>query len=444
TNDIIFGSATETDIDVMSFKPPPSAAAAAAVGDKPATRWALEPAVGHDLESADVSPRTSTQGGSDDTGSRSLASPLIGEVETQQNYLSRLSGHAAAAAAPGVKAAASSAPGDDACCLPATNTSSHDDARLQFVQGDFFQPLPKELQGVDVVLMKFILHDWRYEEASHILTNVRNCLLGNLAESGSSSNNKDYGTCTTTEALAGASTTPILTSSSSSNKDYGTCTTTEALIAGASTTPILTSSSSNKAPGLVIAEQPANAGLSTAASSLLWMNNWFQQKESKYKAGSKERAGAVRLILVEHVLPEMPCSSSASTAFASDLEMLTGCGGLERTQAQWEQLLGSCGFRLEYVRPVTPVGHICLIAASIINNQLSASSDELADSHHVTTADQEVQEEGYHMSRPHLDADDIRFGHPGGDAADIQPVAGSEGNRVVVVAANAALTQPLL
>ena len=35
-----------------------------------------------------------------------------------------------------------------------------DPLALTFVKGDFFKPLPKELAGVDAVIMKFIMHHW--------------------------------------------------------------------------------------------------------------------------------------------------------------------------------------------------------------------------------------------------------------------------------------------
>ncbi|KAF5831956.1 O-methyltransferase-domain-containing protein [Dunaliella salina] len=46
-------------------------------------------------------------------------------------------------------------------------------SRLQFATGDFFEPLPESVHGADVVLMKFIMHDWGDADCKRILDNCK-------------------------------------------------------------------------------------------------------------------------------------------------------------------------------------------------------------------------------------------------------------------------------
>jgi O-methyltransferase domain len=63
-----------------------------------------------------------------------------------------------------------------------------------------------------------------------------------------------------------------------------------------------------------------------------------------------------KLLLLESVLPER---SSSDIGLLIDLEMLVAVGGRERTHAEWANLLGRAGFRLNrVVRTATPVSII--------------------------------------------------------------------------------------
>ncbi|MCA1648424.1 MAG: hypothetical protein LC797_24185 [Chloroflexi bacterium] len=59
-------------------------------------------------------------------------------------------------------------------------------------------------------------------------------------------------------------------------------------------------------------------------------------------------ASDTRLLLIEQVVP--PGSGYAWSKF-SDLNMLVLFGGRERTEAEFQQLLETTGFRLTAVRP---------------------------------------------------------------------------------------------
>jgi hypothetical protein len=60
-----------------------------------------------------------------------------------------------------------------------------------------------------------------------------------------------------------------------------------------------------------------------------------------------------KLLLLESVLPER---ASADIGMLIDLEMLIVVGGKERTRAEWTDLLGRAGFRLDrVVHTATPV-----------------------------------------------------------------------------------------
>ena len=65
-----------------------------------------------------------------------------------------------------------------------------------------------------------------------------------------------------------------------------------------------------------------------------------------------------KLLLLESVLPER-ASSDMGIAMLIDLEMLVVVGGRERTRAEWANLLGRAGFRLDRViHTATPVSII--------------------------------------------------------------------------------------
>jgi hypothetical protein len=58
------------------------------------------------------------------------------------------------------------------------------------------------------------------------------------------------------------------------------------------------------------------------------------------------------LILVERIMPESPFAGNENKAHAmSDLNMLRGPGGLERTENEYRRLLGENGFCLMSIVP---------------------------------------------------------------------------------------------
>jgi ubiquinone/menaquinone biosynthesis C-methylase UbiE len=66
-----------------------------------------------------------------------------------------------------------------------------------------------------------------------------------------------------------------------------------------------------------------------------------------------------KIILVERVMPEMPAERRLDRASAlSDLNMLRGPGGRERTETEYRQLLTTAGFR---PLRVIPAERYCLI-----------------------------------------------------------------------------------
>jgi hypothetical protein len=68
-----------------------------------------------------------------------------------------------------------------------------------------------------------------------------------------------------------------------------------------------------------------------------------------------------KLLLLESVLPER---SSSDIGLLIDLEMLVAVGGNERTHAEWANLLGRAGFRLNrVVRTAIPVSIIEAVPA---------------------------------------------------------------------------------
>ncbi len=67
------------------------------------------------------------------------------------------------------------------------------------------------------------------------------------------------------------------------------------------------------------------------------------------------------LLLVERLMPELPGTSDEDRAHAmSDLNMLRGPGGLERTEQEYRRLLNEAGF---HPTAVYPAGRFSVIEA---------------------------------------------------------------------------------
>lgn len=69
-----------------------------------------------------------------------------------------------------------------------------------------------------------------------------------------------------------------------------------------------------------------------------------------------------RLIVIDRVMPEKPGPNASNLSVVmSDLNMLSGIGGCERTEGEFRDLLAKGGFRMECV---APAGRYCVIEAS--------------------------------------------------------------------------------
>ena len=69
-----------------------------------------------------------------------------------------------------------------------------------------------------------------------------------------------------------------------------------------------------------------------------------------------------RLIVIDRVMPEKPEPNACNLSVVmSDLNMLSGIGGCERTEGEFRDLLAKGGFRMECV---VPAGRYCVIEAS--------------------------------------------------------------------------------
>jgi SAM-dependent methyltransferase len=87
------------------------------------------------------------------------------------------------------------------------------------------------------------------------------------------------------------------------------------------------------------------------------LHDWSDEDALKILSSIRSAiAPGGKLLLLESVLPER---SSSDIGLLIDLEMLVAVGGRERTHAEWANLLGRAGFRLNrVVRTATPVAII--------------------------------------------------------------------------------------
>jgi hypothetical protein len=84
------------------------------------------------------------------------------------------------------------------------------------------------------------------------------------------------------------------------------------------------------------------------------LHNWDDAKARQILERCREAMKpAARLVIVERVLPDHPGGTcSDHLALRSDLNMLVGLGGRERTQAEFESLLASAGLALRRATPL--------------------------------------------------------------------------------------------
>jgi hypothetical protein len=83
------------------------------------------------------------------------------------------------------------------------------------------------------------------------------------------------------------------------------------------------------------------------------IHDWDDARSLKILGNCRRAlASTGRLLLVERLMPEVPTADIAGRmAVLSDLNMLRGPGGCERTEAQFRALLARAGFRLSRVLP---------------------------------------------------------------------------------------------
>jgi hypothetical protein len=83
------------------------------------------------------------------------------------------------------------------------------------------------------------------------------------------------------------------------------------------------------------------------------IHDWDDARSLKILGNCREALPTTgRLLLVERLMPETPKPSAADRLAAlSDLNMLRGPGGCERTEAEYRDLLGRAGFRITRVLP---------------------------------------------------------------------------------------------
>ena len=93
------------------------------------------------------------------------------------------------------------------------------------------------------------------------------------------------------------------------------------------------------------------------------LHNWDDERcRHILRACARALLPGGRVILLERLLPErMGTGREDRDAVRSDLNMLVGCGGRERTQRQFRSLFHAAGLRLVAVTPITP--HFSVLVA---------------------------------------------------------------------------------
>jgi O-methyltransferase domain/Dimerisation domain len=85
------------------------------------------------------------------------------------------------------------------------------------------------------------------------------------------------------------------------------------------------------------------------------LHDWDDEGVKQIVSRCREAGGArARLVVVERVLPDT-VSPDALEALASDLNMMVSNGGMERTEAEYREVLGAGGYRLQRVLPTGTV-----------------------------------------------------------------------------------------
>jgi hypothetical protein len=114
-------------------------------------------------------------------------------------------------------------------------------------------------------------------------------------------------------------------------------------------------------PGDFFDEVPARADTFLLKSVI---HDWSDERCGVILANCREALpGEGRLILIERVMPDCPaCDPRHRSHALSDLNMLRGPGGRERSQEQYEALLDQSGFRL---RRLVPAGLFSVMEANL-------------------------------------------------------------------------------
>ena len=85
------------------------------------------------------------------------------------------------------------------------------------------------------------------------------------------------------------------------------------------------------------------------------LHNWDDERAGRIlQRCAAAMGGGSRLMILERVLPgHVSASARDREAVRSDLQMLLGCDGRERTQAEFETLLDKAGLKLRRIVPLT-------------------------------------------------------------------------------------------
>ena len=104
-------------------------------------------------------------------------------------------------------------------------------------------------------------------------------------------------------------------------------------------------------PGSFFDAMPAGADVLLLKSIL---HNWDDERCADILARCAAAAGdRTTLLVIERVRPERPGRRARDEAVArTDLNMLAGLGGRERSEAEFARLLAAAGFRIDEGRPL--------------------------------------------------------------------------------------------
>lgn len=113
-------------------------------------------------------------------------------------------------------------------------------------------------------------------------------------------------------------------------------------------------------PGSFFESVPSGADALVLKSII---HNWNDERSLTILGNCRSALGGKgRLLLIDRIMPEVPAATADDCSVAmSDLTMLMGSGGLERTVSEYRDLLNRSGFKMDRV---VPAGRLNVIEAS--------------------------------------------------------------------------------